>query len=98
MNVFRAAVANIMDGTTPTPPLIPRVEPSKPGAPAGRPTLRRGATGDPVKVVQAKVGVAADGTFGAETEAAVRAFQQGRNLVPDGIVGPKTWAEIDKPA
>ena len=33
--------------------------------------------------------------FGPKTEAAVRAFQRQRRLVPDGIVGPKTWAEID---
>ena len=33
--------------------------------------------------------------FGPKTEAAVRAFQRQRGIVPDGIVGPKTWAELD---
>lgn len=61
---------------------------------AGRPTLRRGATGDLVKEIQNKVGIATTGTFDAVTEAAVREFQQEHGLVPDGIVGPRTWATL----
>jgi peptidoglycan hydrolase-like protein with peptidoglycan-binding domain len=48
-----------------------------------------------VNQVQAKVGVVVDGNFGAKTEAAVRAFQRAHGLLPDGIVGPKTWAALD---
>src|SRR5262249_32241213 len=93
---FRAAVAAIMAGTTPTPPPIPAVEPAAaPGSGAPRATLRRPSTSELVKVVQAKVGVVVDGSFGAKTEAAVRAFQRTKGLVPDGIVGPKTWAMLD---
>jgi peptidoglycan hydrolase-like protein with peptidoglycan-binding domain len=33
--------------------------------------------------------------FGGKTEAAVRAFQRSQNIVPDGIVGPKSWAKLD---
>jgi peptidoglycan hydrolase-like protein with peptidoglycan-binding domain len=33
----------------------------------------------------------ADGVFGPGTEAAVRAFQRTQGLVPDGIIGPKSW-------
>ena len=35
------------------------------------------------------------GMFGPKTEANVREFQRVHNLVPDGIVGPKTWAVLD---
>jgi peptidoglycan hydrolase-like protein with peptidoglycan-binding domain len=41
------------------------------------------------------LGVAVDGMFGGKTEAAVRAFQRSQQIVPDGIVGPKTWAKLD---
>lgn len=96
MNAFRGSVAAIMDGTAPAPTLIPAVEPpTRPGAPAGRPTLRRGETGELVRQVQTRVGIAVDGNFGPKTEAAVRAFQSAHGLVPDGIVGPKTWIELD---
>jgi hypothetical protein len=96
MNAFRASVAAIMSGTAPAPELIPSAEPpARPGAPAGRPTLRRGATSDLVRQVQAKLKVDVVGHFGPKTEAAVRAFQRDHNLVPDGIIGPATWAALD---
>jgi hypothetical protein len=96
MNAFRLSVAAIIDGTAPAPVLIPAAEPAaQPGGAQGRPTLRRGATGELVKQVQQKCGVAVvDGVFGAMTEAAVRDFQRAHDLVPDGIVGPKTWAVL----
>jgi N-acetyl-anhydromuramyl-L-alanine amidase AmpD len=88
MPAFRAAVGAIMGGTAPAPVLIPAVDSSN------RPTLRRGARGDLVKEIQTRAGIAADGIFGADTEAAVRRFQRDRGMVPDGIVGPKTWAVL----
>ncbi len=38
--------------------------------------------------------VAVDGIFGPNTEAAVKAFQQSKNLSADGIVGPQTWPKL----
>ena len=90
MDAFRAEVAALMTGPVPAPVLIPAAEPG-----GGRPTLRRAAFGDPVRTVQARCGVEADGAFGALTEAAVRRFQRDQKLVPDGIVGPRTWAALD---
>ncbi len=40
--------------------------------------------------------VGVDGFFGALTESAVKAFQNQRNLIADGIVGTKTWDELTK--
>jgi N-acetylmuramoyl-L-alanine amidase/Putative peptidoglycan binding domain len=89
MHDFRMKVAAIMGGTAPSPSVIPAVNA------AGRPTLRRGARGELVEIIQAKLGVAESGEFDAMTEAAVREFQRSRELVADGIVGPRTWVLID---
>jgi peptidoglycan hydrolase-like protein with peptidoglycan-binding domain len=65
------------------------------------PTIRRGSTGNPVRRAQKRLTLGGydtkgvDGIFGADTEAAVRRFQGDRRLTVDGIVGPRTWAEID---
>lgn len=53
---------------------------------------RLGDSGDAVRAVQSVFPrLAVDGSFGAETEAAVRSFQETFGLVVDGIVGPATW-------
>jgi peptidoglycan hydrolase-like protein with peptidoglycan-binding domain len=70
---------------------------------AANPTLREGAKGAAVVTLQNKLKAAgfnpgaADGSFGPKTEAAVKAFQRAKGLVSDGIVGPKTWAALNKP-
>jgi len=89
MDDFRAGVESVMSGAA--PPLLIAAEDDK-----QRPTLRRGAQGDLVKEVQTKLKLTpADGLFGSHTEAAIREFQRGKDMVPDGIIGPKTWAALD---
>jgi peptidoglycan hydrolase-like protein with peptidoglycan-binding domain len=56
--------------------------------------LKRGLTGAPVKRLQEKLGIAADGAFGPGTEKAVRAFQEQNGLVVDGIAGPDTFTAM----
>lgn len=93
---FRSSVAAILNGSASVSTLIPSIEPPKvPGGPPGRATIRRGSQSDLVKQVQIKLKINADGLFGAKTEAVVRAFQRDHERVPDGIVGPKTWAILD---
>jgi peptidoglycan hydrolase-like protein with peptidoglycan-binding domain len=95
MVAFRASVALHLVGAAPAPVLIPPAEAPTSGAGPGRLTLRRGAKGDLVKQLQGKLATSADGDFGGNTEAAVRTLQRLHGLVPDGIVGPKTWALLD---
>jgi len=53
-----------------------------------------GSTGDDVKKIQNKLGLKADGIFGATTESAVKTWQAAHALTPDGIVGPAVWAAM----
>ena len=61
-----------------------------------RPVLMIGSTGAPVRVVQRRVHVTADGVFGPITMRAVEAFQRQHRLAVDGIVGARTWAALKR--
>ena len=75
---------------------------AKASTPGNRQTLRKGDNGPAVREMQElllKAGCTlpkhgADGDFGAETKAAVKAFQTANALTPDGICGPLTWAAL----
>jgi peptidoglycan hydrolase-like protein with peptidoglycan-binding domain len=56
--------------------------------------LKRGLAGEPVKVLQQKLGVPTDGEFGPGTEAALKKYQQETGLKVDGIAGPDTFAHM----
>ena len=67
--------------------------------------LRRGSTGRSVEQVQFwlsslaqfdsdLLSVRVDGSFGAATERAVKAFQKSEGLTQDGVVGQTTWQEL----
>jgi ribosomal protein L27 len=97
MDLFRREVADTLSGAIPLPQPIPALEPAPPaGSAAPRITLRRPSAGPLVQRLQQALGIAPDdGIFGPGTEARVREWQRGKGLVPDGIVGPKSWAIID---
>lgn len=66
-----------------------------------RPVLRLGADGLAVSNLQRiLVGIGfvidVDSDFGPQTRKAVRIFQGQRGMKVDGIVGPITWAQLDK--
>lgn len=109
---FRRGVERIMNGESPPRP-IPAAEPGGGRRPTLRrgsvdELVETGAVGF-VSTLQRRLGVTVvqersndedelAGAFGPKTEAAVRQFQRSRKLVPDGIVGPKTWKAIDQSA
>lgn len=90
------AVPVCIDGeVTPSPAPEPSVK---------RPTIRRGNRNTYVKECQTmlqqlgyNLGICGiDGDFGSATLAAVEMFQREHGLTVDGIVGPATWAALDK--
>lgn len=67
---------------------------------ANHPLLRRGADNNFVFLLQfmlnklASANLTVDGIFGANTESAVRNFQQNNSLSVDGVVGNNTWQAL----
>lgn len=65
------------------------------------PTIKKGSKGDYVELLQELLNVkgiqtTVDGDFGLLTESSVKKFQAIHGLTMDGIVGPKTWKELQK--
>jgi len=56
--------------------------------------LKRGLAGEPVKILQQKLGVPTDGEFGSGTEAALKKYQQENGLAVDGAAGPDTFVRM----
>lgn len=57
-------------------------------------TLRMGSTGEPVKQLQYRLGIKADGIFGSQTKAAVISFQKKKKISADGIAGKNTLTAL----
>ena len=82
---------------------VQNIRESYPGSP-----LSFGSSGEPVRSIQVKLNRISknypaipkipfpDGSFQAETERAVRTFQEIFNLTPDGVVGRATWNAINR--
>jgi len=71
------------------------------GNTGGQPTLQEGSSGTAVVTLQNDLdqlgyNLSQDGQFGPLTRSAVVNFQGNHALTPDGIVGPLTWAAINK--
>jgi peptidoglycan hydrolase-like protein with peptidoglycan-binding domain len=66
------------------------------------PVLKRGSNDTAVRDLQEALQALGqdpgpvDGVFGAQTESAVKAFQQAREIPVDGVVGLVTWRNIDE--
>jgi peptidoglycan hydrolase-like protein with peptidoglycan-binding domain len=66
------------------------------------PVLKKGSNDPAVRDLQAALKALGhdpgpiDGLFGPTTEAAVKAFQQEREIPADGVVGRVTWINIDE--
>ena len=63
------------------------------------PVVAAGFNGHPVKTLQFLLRarghtVTVDGTFGPQTDAAVKAFQASKGLAANGTVGPETWTRL----
>ncbi len=56
--------------------------------------LKRGLSGEPVRHLQQRLGIEADGIFGSDTEAALKAYQKEHGLGVDGVAGPDTFAQM----
>ncbi|MGI0495111.1 peptidoglycan-binding protein [Alkalinema pantanalense CENA528] len=90
--------------TAPSKPAAPQKTPS-PQATSPEdpyPVLRKGASGEAVVRLQKRlraIGLLpslADGIFGDETEAAVKALQEQAKLEVDGVVGEATWKALQR--
>jgi hypothetical protein len=59
--------------------------------------IKPGDRGEGVKIVQKALGLKADGIYGPITKKHVIKFQDNHDIVDsNGIIGPKTWAELIK--
>jgi peptidoglycan hydrolase-like protein with peptidoglycan-binding domain len=57
--------------------------------------LKPGSTGPVVKVLQRELRLTVDGTYGATTVAAVKAFQKSVHLASTGVVAVQTWIALE---
>jgi putative chitinase len=56
--------------------------------------LKLGSKGDDVEKIQEKLGLKSDGSFGSNTEKAVKEWQLKNGLTPDGVIGDKSWDKL----
>ncbi|MFX4271052.1 peptidoglycan-binding domain-containing protein [Propionibacteriaceae bacterium Y1685] len=99
------AVAIVLGATTgligttiaPTSPI--GADRATPGGLEGYPELSSGSTGDAVTILQRLLNAEGNaitelGTFGPETDDAVRMFQKAKGLKVNGTIGPAEWGAL----
>lgn len=57
-------------------------------------SLMKGSKGRDVELLQSKLGLVADGDFGANTEQKLKEWQLRNGLTSDGVAGPKTLGKL----
>jgi peptidoglycan hydrolase-like protein with peptidoglycan-binding domain len=85
-----AATTCALAGVAAVPSVAMADNPADSGAASSEIILKKGDRGPAVKAVQRKLGLKADGKFGAGTQRAVKRFQKRSDITADGIVGPAT--------
>ncbi|EKQ68170.1 putative peptidoglycan-binding domain-containing protein [Leptolyngbyaceae cyanobacterium JSC-12] len=103
---MQSGTAQFPNKPTPSKPSTTKAGPAQTGGETGQakiqepatfPILRLGMKGPAVEGLQERLKSlgflkgAADGVFGPETQAAVKAAQRRLSLEPDGVVGNSTW-------
>lgn len=87
---------------TPSQAFVTAAPTSAVAAPAARPVLRPGSRGTAVVALQKRLATlgywvgTTSGGYDHETAQAVMALQKVAGLTRDGVMGPKTWAALDK--
>jgi peptidoglycan hydrolase-like protein with peptidoglycan-binding domain len=72
-------------------PILKQARRARPARSRARSTAPRGSS---VRLLQRRLGIAADGVFGPGTKRALKRFQRARGMAADGIAGPATWAAL----
>ena len=87
--IFDSLLLQAIERHSGSVPAVPPT-PTQPVPVAPNTVWQVGSTGDKVRDIQKVVGVAQDGVFGPQTEAAVRQWQANLQLSADGVWGPQT--------
>lgn len=85
-NHYRALSKHVAAARGDSAPVVPAA-----GIP---PKVRLGSTSDVVALLQAELGLVADGVFGPVTEATLREWQAAHGLSADGVAGAATWSAL----